>query len=225
MGILFSRVFQSLFGSKEVRILILGLDNAGKTTILYKLQNEAEDEEVMTIPTIGFNVETLQYKNIKFQVWDLGGQTSIRPYWRCYYPNTDAIIFVVDSADRERLAVARQELQAMLDEEELKDAILLVLANKQDQKGALGAKGDLGALGLPDVRNRQWSIQARARASGLSGLLLARRLHQGRIHTWAILAYVRPPARTFAMCSASSRCGCGSSGRRRSGLSLPFKMS
>ena len=74
MGILFSRVFQSLFGSKEVRILILGLDNAGKTTILYKLQNEAEDEEVMTIPTIGFNVETLQYKNIKFQVWDLGGR-------------------------------------------------------------------------------------------------------------------------------------------------------
>ena len=62
-----SRVFQSLFGSKEVRILILGLDNAGKTTILYKLQNEAEDEEVMTIPTIGFNVETLQYKNIKFR--------------------------------------------------------------------------------------------------------------------------------------------------------------
>ena len=91
MGILFSRVFQSLFGSKEVRILILGLDNAGKTTILYKLQNEAEDEEVMTIPTIGFNVETLQYKNIKFQVWDLGGQTSIRPYWRCYYQNTNAV--------------------------------------------------------------------------------------------------------------------------------------
>ena len=139
MGILFSRVFQSLFGSKEVRILILGLDNAGKTTILYKLQNEAEDEEVMTIPTIGFNVETLQYKNIKFQVWDLGGQTSIRPYWRCYYPNTDAIIFVVDSADRERLAVARQELQAMLDEEELKDALLLVFANKQDLPGACNA--------------------------------------------------------------------------------------
>ena len=58
-------------------------------------QNEA-DEAIQTIPTIGFNVETLQYKNIKFQVWDLGGQTSIRPYWRCYYPNTDAIVFVVD---------------------------------------------------------------------------------------------------------------------------------
>jgi len=119
--------------------LILGLDNAGKTTILYKLQNESDDE-IQTIPTIGFNVETLQYKNIKFQVWDLGGQTSIRPYWRCYYPNTDAIIFVVDSADKERLAIARQELHAMLEEEELKDSILLVFANKQDQQGALGAK-------------------------------------------------------------------------------------
>lgn len=158
MGLLFSRVFQALFGSKEVRILILGLDNAGKTTILYKLQNET-DEAVQTIPTIGFNVETLQYKNIKFQVWDLGGQTSIRPYWRCYYPNTDAIIFVVDSADKERLNVARQELQAMLEEEELKEAILLVFANKQDQKGALNAKDVSEALSLPDVRNRQWSIQ------------------------------------------------------------------
>lgn len=64
MGIIMSRVFESLFGSKEVRILILGLDNAGKTTILYRLQNES-DEAVQTIPTIGFNVETLQYKNIK----------------------------------------------------------------------------------------------------------------------------------------------------------------
>ena len=64
MGILFSKIFESLFGSKEVRILILGLDNAGKTTILYRLQNES-DEAVQTIPTIGFNVETLQYKNIK----------------------------------------------------------------------------------------------------------------------------------------------------------------
>mmetsp|Transcript_21612 Transcript_21612/g.48844 ORF Transcript_21612/g.48844 Transcript_21612/m.48844 type:complete len:185 (+) Transcript_21612:117-671(+) len=158
MGIFFSRVFQKLFGSKEVRILILGLDNAGKTTILYKLQNES-DEDIQTIPTIGFNVETLAYKNIKFQVWDLGGQTSIRPYWRCYYPNTDAIIFVVDSADKERLNVAQQELQAMLEEEELKDAILLVFANKQDQPGSLGAKDVSEALRLTEIRNRQWSIQ------------------------------------------------------------------
>uniref|UniRef100_K3YKF0 Uncharacterized protein n=1 Tax=Setaria italica TaxID=4555 RepID=K3YKF0_SETIT len=77
MGIVFTRLFSSLFGNREARILVLGLDNAGKTTILYRLQM---GEVVSTIPTIGFNVETVQYNNIKFQVWDLGGQTSIR-YW------------------------------------------------------------------------------------------------------------------------------------------------
>jgi len=164
MGLLFSRVFSALFGSKEVRILILGLDNAGKTTILYRLQ---VDEPIgQTVPTIGFNVETLQYKNIKFQVWDLGGQTSIRPYWRCYYPNTDAIIFVVDSADTDRLSIARQELMAMLEEEELKDAILLVFANKQDMKGALPAAKVSEHLGLATIKNRQWSIQETSATKG-----------------------------------------------------------
>ncbi|KAF9913938.1 Arf GTPase arl1, partial [Lobosporangium transversale] len=122
MGSIFSRILGRLWGDKEVRILILGLDGAGKTTILYRLQ---VGEVVTTIPTIGFNVETVQYKNIKFQVWDLGGQTSIRPYWRCYYANTDAVIYVVDSVDRDRVSTAKEELMAMLEEEELKDAALL----------------------------------------------------------------------------------------------------
>ncbi len=80
---------------------------------------------------IGFNVETVTYKNIKFQVWDLGGQTSIRPYWRCYYPNTQAIIYVVDSSDVERIGISKEEFHAILEEEELKDALILVYANKQ----------------------------------------------------------------------------------------------
>ncbi|KHJ88298.1 ADP-ribosylation factor family protein [Oesophagostomum dentatum] len=120
--------FRNLFGQREMRILILGLDGAGKTTILYRLQ---VGEVVTTIPTIGFNVEQVEYKNLKFQVWDLGGQTSIRPYWRCYYANTDAIIYVVDSADRDRVGISRQELVAMLQEDELQGAVLAVLANKQ----------------------------------------------------------------------------------------------
>merc|ERR1719243_265591 len=136
MGGLFS-YFRNLFGDKEMRILILGLDGAGKTTILYRLQ---VGEVVTTIPTIGFNVETVVYKNLKFQVWDLGGQTSIRPYWRCYYTNTDAIIYVVDSADRDRVGISKQELVSMLEEEELKDAVLVVLANKQDIEGAMSVK-------------------------------------------------------------------------------------
>lgn len=103
--------FKGLLGSREMRILILGLDGAGKTTILYRLQ---VGEVVTTIPTIGFNVEQVTYKNLKFQVWDLGGQTSIRPYWRCYYSNTDAIIYVVDSVDRDRIGISKDELLYML---------------------------------------------------------------------------------------------------------------
>ena len=107
MGILISTLIDRFFSSSPCRILMIGLDNAGKTTVLYKLKL---GEVVTTIPTIGFNVETVVYKNLKFQVWDLGGQTSIRPYWRCYYTNTDAIIYVVDSADRDRVGISKQEL-------------------------------------------------------------------------------------------------------------------
>jgi len=155
MGTFFSSLFSRLFGDKEMRILILGLDNAGKTLVLYRLQ---VGEVVTTIPTIGFNVETVTYKNLKFQVWDLGGQTSIRPYWRCYYSNTDAIIYVVDSADRERIGISKQELVAMLEEEELKNAVLLVLANKQDLPNAMTAAEVSQALGLSALKKRTWSI-------------------------------------------------------------------
>jgi ADP-ribosylation factor-like protein 1 len=154
MGILFSRLWQA-FGEKEARILVLGLDNAGKTTILYRLQ---VGTVVSTIPTIGFNVETLTYGNIKFQVWDLGGQTSIRPYWRCYYPNTQAVIYVVDSSDPERVGTSRQEFHAILEEEELAEAAVLVFANKQDVPGALSELQITEGLGLAEIKNRQWAI-------------------------------------------------------------------
>lgn len=155
MGNFFSNLFTSLFGQKELRILILGLDGAGKTTILYRLQ---VGEVVTTIPTIGFNVETVSYKNLKFQVWDLGGQTSIRPYWRCYYSNTDAIIYVVDSVDKERIGISKNEMVSMLEEEELKKAILLVFANKQDMEGAMSPTEVAKELGLAVLRERKWQI-------------------------------------------------------------------
>nr|XP_051681004.1 ADP-ribosylation factor 2 isoform X4 [Oryctolagus cuniculus] len=85
MGNVFEKLFKSLFGKKEMRILMVGLDAAGKTTILYKLKL---GEIVTTIPTIGFNVETVEYKNISFTVWDVGGQDKIRPLWRHYFQNT-----------------------------------------------------------------------------------------------------------------------------------------
>eukprot|EP00158_Paraphelidium_tribonemae_P000854 Partr_v1_DN23552_c0_g1_i3_m14261 putative Adp-ribosylation factor-like len=134
---------------------MLNLKGAGKTTILYRMQI---GEVITTIPTIGFNVESVEYKNLKFQVWDLGGQTSIRPYWRCYYANTNAIIYVVDSVDRERMHTCKEELLSMLEEDELKDAALLVYANKQDIAGAMSATEVSDALGLTVLKNRQWSI-------------------------------------------------------------------
>ncbi|WFD38989.1 Arf GTPase arl1 [Malassezia japonica] len=158
MGVTFSSLYDALWfwrRSTPMRILMLGLDSAGKTTILYRLQL---GEVISTIPTIGFNVESVEYKNIKMQVWDLGGQSSIRPYWRCYYADTAAIIYVIDASDHERLPTARAELLAMLAEEELAGCKLLVYANKQDLPNALD-EGQVGAaIGLNELRDRQWSI-------------------------------------------------------------------
>ncbi|WFD27701.1 Arf GTPase arl1 [Malassezia nana] len=107
---------------------------------------------------IGFNVETVEYKNIQLQVWDLGGQSSIRPYWRCYYADTAAIIYVVDASDHDRMPTARAELMAMLAEEELANSKLLVFANKQDLPNAMNEAQVGKAIGLDELRDRQWSI-------------------------------------------------------------------
>ncbi len=88
----------------------------------------------------------------------MGGQTSIRPYWRCYYANTDAIMYVVDSQDRDRVSIAKEELVAMLEEEELKNAALLVIANKQDMPGAMSVTEVSDFLGLTSLKSRQWTI-------------------------------------------------------------------
>ncbi|KAL1791970.1 hypothetical protein ACET3X_009721 [Alternaria dauci] len=163
MGLTFSKLFDKLWGKKEMRILMVGLDAAGKTTILYKLKL---GEIVTTIPTIGFNVETVEYKNIQFTVWDVGGQDKIRPLWRHYFQNTQGIIFVVDSNDRDRVVEAREELQRMLNEDELRDALLLVFANKQDLPNAMNAAEITDKLGLHSLRQRAWYIQSTCATSG-----------------------------------------------------------
>ncbi len=159
----FASLFKNLFGKKEMRILMVGLDAAGKTTILYKLKL---GEIVTTIPTIGFNVETVEYKSISFTVWDVGGQDKIRPLWRHYFQNTQGLIFVVDSNDKERIGEARDELFRMLNEEELRDAVLLVFANKQDLPNAMNAAEITDKLNLHSLRNRNWYIQATCATSG-----------------------------------------------------------
>jgi len=121
---------------------------------------------VTTIPTIGFNVETVDYKNISFTVWDVGGQDKIRPLWRHYYQNTQGLIFVVDSNDRDRIEPAREELHKMINEDELRDAVILVFANKQDLPNAMIAAEVTDKLGLHSLRSRNWYIQATCAPTG-----------------------------------------------------------
>mmetsp|Transcript_72970 Transcript_72970/g.156264 ORF Transcript_72970/g.156264 Transcript_72970/m.156264 type:complete len:183 (-) Transcript_72970:134-682(-) len=181
MGLAFTKLWQRIIGTTEMRILMLGLDAAGKTTILYKLKL---GQVVTTVPTVGFNVETVEYKNINFNVWDVGGQDKIRKLWRYYYENTNGLIFVVDSSDRDRIQDARDELEKMLQEEAMRDAALLVFANKQDLPNAMTAAEMMDKLGLHGLRHRQWYIQSTCATAGdglyegldwLSRILAARR--------------------------------------------------
>merc|ERR1719333_1153446 len=151
MGLALTKVWTRLISlrKQEMRILMLGLDAAGKTTILYKLKL---GEVVTTMPTIGFNVETVEYRNISFQVWDVGGQDKIRKLWRHYYRGTHGAIFVVDSSDRDRIEDAREELHKMLAEDEMRDAALLVLANKQDLPNSMPAAEISEKMGLNEMR-------------------------------------------------------------------------
>ncbi|XP_046396139.1 ADP-ribosylation factor-like protein 5B isoform X2 [Ischnura elegans] len=139
------------------KIVMVGLDNAGKTTILYQfLMNEV----VHTSPTIGSNVEEVVWKNTHFIMWDLGGQQSLRTAWSTYYSNTEFVILVVDSTDRERLSVTREELYRMLAQEELSKAAVLIFANKQDVKGSLSAAEISRQLDLTSIKGHRWQIQS-----------------------------------------------------------------
>uniref|UniRef100_A0A8P0SUU1 ADP ribosylation factor 4 n=15 Tax=Laurasiatheria TaxID=314145 RepID=A0A8P0SUU1_CANLF len=136
MGLTISSLFSRLFGKKQMRILM------------------------------GFNVETVEYKNICFTVWDVGGQDKIRPLWRHYFQNTQGLIFVVDSNDRERIQEGAEELQKMLQEDELRDAVLLLFANKQDLPNAMAISEMTDKLGLQSLRNRTWYVQATCATQG-----------------------------------------------------------
>merc|ERR1712061_338284 len=111
-------------------------------------------------PTIGFNVETLEYGKLNLTVWDIGGQDKIRRLWRYYFTGTNAVIFVVDSNDRDRIEDACEELAKILAEEELRDAALLVFANKQDLQGSMSTSEVTEKLGLLALRGRPLHFQA-----------------------------------------------------------------
>ncbi|KAG7393541.1 ADP-ribosylation factor-like protein 2 [Phytophthora pseudosyringae] len=179
---------------KEIRVLMLGLDNAGKTTILKKFMGQDITE---ISPTLGFDIQTLEYKDFKLNVWDVGGQQTIRSYWRNYFEQTDGLVWVVDSADRRRLEDCKRELTSLLTQEvcvcgcgvnghsvfvaaslltsslrhcsqKLAGATLLIFANKQDLPGALSSTEIADALGLRSTQfsTRHWRIVSCSAVTG-----------------------------------------------------------
>ncbi|OWA52316.1 ADP-ribosylation factor-like protein 2 [Hypsibius exemplaris] len=148
---------------KEVRILLLGLDNAGKTTIMSKFCGK--DVSIIA-PTLGFNIETLEFRGYKLTFWDVGGQRSLRSFWRNYFENTDALIWVVDSADRMRMEDCRKELHSLLLEERLAGATLVIFANKQDLPSAATSAQIAEVLQLMDIKTHNWLILPCSAMSG-----------------------------------------------------------
>ena len=163
MGLSISKSIDRLFMKKEFRLLMLGLDAAGKTTILYKMKL---GEIIYSIPMIGMGVETVKYKNTTFTSWDVGGGDRSRPLRRHYYGGTQGLIFVVDSSDTERIEYAKEELQRLLNEDGLKDAALLIFANKQDLSGAMSSTEVAEKLDLATVNDREWYIQGTCAMTG-----------------------------------------------------------
>ena len=177
MGQIATKIWNSFYGIKDCRILLLGQDAAGKTTITYKMKL---GEVLQSTPTIGFNVETLEFKGIKFNIWDIGGQNKIRQLWRHYFPNTNGIIFVIDSSDRLRIKEAKQEIDFLMQDEDLKGCPQVILANKLDQ-GVMSVAEVIDQLELQNIRGREWFCQGTSALTG-SGLYegfdwMAKRIH------------------------------------------------
>ena len=166
MGFLISKYFFCF--KKHVRIIMIGLNGAGKTSILYQLKLS---DLVETIPTIGFNVEEIRYKSLNISIWDMGGnniiyENEVRKLWRHYYLEADGIIFVVDSTDKERFEQAKQALSLLIFDEELKGVPLLVYANKQDLNDAVYPNEIFEYLNLKNIKNNKWLLQGTSALNG-----------------------------------------------------------
>merc|ERR1712087_367851 len=148
---------------EEFRILMLGLDNSGKTTALKTLAGE--DCTTIT-PTQGFNIKSVQQGGFKLNVWDIGGQKHIRPYWKNYYQNTDAIVYVFDSVDKRRADEAAEELAQLMEEELLQKVPVLCFANKQDLLGAMTAAEVMATLDLTAQKERWVHVEACSAKTG-----------------------------------------------------------
>ena len=157
MGFLITKIFDFFSGSKNnFKILILGIQNAGKTSILYRL---SLGQFVKTTHTIGSNVEEINHQNVKMQAWDLGGQEKMRSVWDVYYLNSDAIIYVIDSNDFENFEESKNQFYLLLKNEALKNAVLLIFANKQDLITSKKIPDLIQIYDFDKIKDHIWHIQ------------------------------------------------------------------
>ena len=163
MGFIFSKILDFFSRSRNnFKITILGIQNAGKTTILYRL---SIGQLVKTTPTIGSNVEEISYNNVKLQAWDLGGQESTRSIWNVYYANTDGIIYVIDTHE-ESYDDSKTQFYKLLENDALKNAVILIYANKQDLPGAKSVADIIQIYGLDTIKDHIWHIQPCSATTG-----------------------------------------------------------
>uniref|UniRef100_A0A7S2V202 ADP-ribosylation factor-like protein 6 n=1 Tax=Fibrocapsa japonica TaxID=94617 RepID=A0A7S2V202_9STRA len=158
----FKRIANSLgFQKHEVRILIVGLDNSGKTTLINHIKPKKATTFEVT-PTVGFQVEEFSKNNLNFTIFDMSGQARYRSLWEHYYRDVQAIMFVLDSTDRIRLCVAKDELETMMAHEDVSSTNIPILffANKMDLPGAMTPLDCMQELELENVGDKPWHITA-----------------------------------------------------------------
>ncbi|MHA1270273.1 MAG: ADP-ribosylation factor-like protein [Candidatus Helarchaeota archaeon] len=150
--------FKKLFSKskKNIKMVMIGLDNAGKTSILNYLKS---GEMTQTIPTIGVNYESVKFKNLLFNCYDIGGQVAFRQFWGEAVQDCNALLFVMDSADRQRIEEVKKEFTSIVNEFLPPKVPILILSNKIDIEGHMTEAEIANTFNMPELEKRTWHIQ------------------------------------------------------------------
>ncbi|KAL6650067.1 hypothetical protein ACP70R_014291 [Stipagrostis hirtigluma subsp. patula] len=161
---LFYGLWKYMFNKDEFRVLILGVDKAGKTTLLEKLKSIYLKGEGLphdrVVPTVGLNIGRIEDANAKLVFWDLGGQVGLRTIWEKYYEEAHAVIYVIDAAAASSFEDSKSTLEKVLRHEHLRGAPLLIVANKQDLSGVITDEELARYLHLKELNERPYMFEA-----------------------------------------------------------------
>ncbi|XP_031781772.1 ADP-ribosylation factor-like protein 6 isoform X3 [Nasonia vitripennis] len=145
---------------KEVNVLVVGLNNSGKSTVINHFKRE-DNRCIDIVPTVGFNVEKFAFGNVGFTAFDMSGHDRYRSLWEHYYKDCQGVIFIIDSSDKLRLVVAKEELDMLLQHPDIagRKMPILFLANKMDLPDSLTTVKLVSGLGLDKIQNKPWHVR------------------------------------------------------------------